>query len=347
MKVRFNSIKERHPDRDSGQQVTYGPAKRAGYQLRWYLIMALVGSPLVLLLARLLNESIIVDTPAQLVLNTHEVRAVESGRVEELPVQVGGQVAKGALLVRLSNPDWQLRNQMLQTLAKPAREQLNNHSIQAARSLQAKAVAIQNRTVNLYRNLERRGGLASAEVLQAESQLNQQRLAQQALERQIAQERYQQLGTPIEKLRADQEQRWLNQRLKRLIHTADGAGRVMEILVSKGENVGPGTVMMRLERPDPPLLWLYLQPHKSAGAWPGRRIQVGMPDGSWRAAEILGQADLARRLPAGLNGRSGDHGNDLSLRVPARFIDPLPSRWRVDQLPLTVRFPGLFGLFPG
>jgi multidrug efflux pump subunit AcrA (membrane-fusion protein) len=342
MKVHFNSSKELHPDRDNGQQVVYGPGKRMGYKVRWYLIVALVSSPLVWLMVRLLNGWVIQDAPAQVVLNTQELRAIESGRVEELPVQVGRKVAKGEILIRLDNPDWRLRNRMLQTQVKADHTRPNASTIQAARLLQSKAVALQNRTVNLFRNLERRGGLASAEVLQAESKLNQERLAQHALERQIEQERYQQLGTPFENERADQERRWLGQRLQRLTHTAQSAGRVMEILVSKGENVGPGTVLMRVERPDQPLLWIYLQPHKSARAWPGRRVQVSMPDGSWRPAEILGQADLARRMPAGLLSSSDDNG--LSLRVPARFIDPLPPRWRVDQLPLTVRFTGLFGL---
>jgi len=346
MNVHFNSSKQRDPDQDNGQRVIYGRSKRMGYQLRWYLILALVGSPLIWLLARLLNGLVISDAPAQVALNTYEVRAMESGRIEELPVRVGGKISKGELLVRLGNPDWQLRDRMLQTLLKAEPTRSRSSANQTARSLQAKAVDLQNRTVNLYRNLERRGGLASVEVLNAETQLNQQRVTQQALERQIEQERYQAVGTPVDSLRAAQERQWLTERLKRLSHSADFPGRVLEILVGKGENVGPGTLLMRLERPDPPLLWIYLQPQKSASAWPGRRVQVNMPDGSWRAAEILGQADLARRLPAGLKGSDGVVGSqqDMSLRVPARFIDPLPSRWRVDQLPLTVRFSGVFGL---
>jgi biotin carboxyl carrier protein len=346
MNVHFNSSKQREPDKDNGKRVIYGPSKRMGYQLRWYLILALVGSPLIWLLAQLLKGLVMSDAPAQVALSTYELRAMDSGRIEELPVQVGDKISKGELLVRIGNPDWQLRDRMLQTLLKAEPEHSRRSANQTARSLQAKAVDLQNRTVDLYRNLERRGGLASVEVLNAETQLNQQRVTQQALERQIEQERYQTVGTPIDSLRASKERQWLTERLKRLKHSADFPGRVLEIFVSKGENVGPGTLLMQLERPNPPLLWIYLQPQKSANAWPGRRVHVNMPDGSWRAAEILGPADLAKRLPAGLKASDGIAGGqqDMSLRVPARFIDPLPSRWRVDQLPLTVRFPSFFGL---
>lgn len=43
MNVHFNSSKQREPDKDNGKRVIYGPSKRMGYQLRWYLILALVG----------------------------------------------------------------------------------------------------------------------------------------------------------------------------------------------------------------------------------------------------------------------------------------------------------------
>ena len=338
MRVRFNSTKERHPDRESGLRVLYGPSKRAGYRLRWYLILGLVGSPLAWLLIKPLSSLLVLDAPAQLSLSSQELRATDGGRVEEVAVRVGNQVHSGQVLLRLSNPDWQLRAQQLQQPITAAPNAATAPSSLAAQLLQAQAVAIQKRTVELYRSLQRRGGLASAEVLQAESQLAQQRLAQQELERRLTQERWSQQGTPLETRRAEQERQWLNQRLQRLIHTATGPARVREVLVSKGETVSPGSVLMRLERPDPPLIWIYLRPGDNRSAWPGRRVQVAMPDGSWRAATVLNQSDLARRLPAGL---SRGNENQLTLRVPARFIEPLPNRWRIDQLPLSVRFPGL------
>jgi hypothetical protein len=338
MRVRFNSTKERHPDRENGLRVLYGPSKRAGYRLRWYLILALVGSPLAWLVIKPLHSLLVLDAPAQLSLNSQEVRAADNGRVEELSVRVGNQVRSGQVLLRLSNPDWQLRARQLQQPIEPATTGAVETTALAAKSLQAQAVAIQKRTVDLYRSLQRRGGLASAEVLQAENQLAQQRLAQQELERRMTQDRWSQQGTPLEARRTEQERQWLNQRLQRLIHTANGPARVSEILVGQGESVSPGSVLMRLERPDPPVIWIYLRPGDNRAAWPGRRVQVAMPDGSWKAATILGQADLARRLPAGLT-RGGE--NQLNLRVPARFTEPLPNRWRIDQLPLSVRFPGL------
>ena len=111
----------------------------------------------------------------------------------------------------------------------------------------------------------------------------------------------------------------------------------MEVLVSPGESVGPGSLLLRLERPDPPRLWIYLRPDQAGWAEPNRSVEVQMPDGQWRPAQVLAPADLARRLPAGLAAPLGSEG--LTLQVPARFLEPLPVEWQVDQLPLRVRFP--------
>lgn len=94
---------------------------------------------------------------------------------------------------------------------------------------------------------------------------------------------------------------------------------------------------MRIEEDEEPLVWVYLPPKQARQARDGQELEVELPDGSWIEAIVIDQADMARRLPPGLNGSPG--ANNLALQVPARFIEPLPSMWRFDQLPLRVRFP--------
>ena len=333
MKVRFNSLKERSPDVDNGLKVLYGPGRRTAFRLRWYLILALVGSPLVWACSRLLLGAVVLEAPAQLSLTNLEVRAFDSGRVQDLPVRAGTPVQPGQVLLRLDNPQWQLRLQQLQPLNSGGHEAKDR----AALALQGRSIDLQGRTVDLYRGLHSAGGISSAELLQAEFQLNSQRLAQLDLGRRLNQEQYQLNGAPIELQRAEQERRWLASRLRQLTYKASEPGRVTEVNVQPGENVGPGTLLMRIEQADPPTLWIYVQPQAGVFAQAGSRVDVLMPDGSWRAAEVVQQADLARRLPTGLP--RGTAADEMALRVPARFLEPLPAQWRVDQLPLRVRFP--------
>ena len=127
--------------------------------------------------------------------------------------------------------------------------------------------------------------------------------------------------------------------------TASEEGRVAEVLVSAGENVGPGTLLLRLERSAEPLLLIYLEPRFAGYAEPGHPLEVRMPDGSWRSARVLQAADSVRRLPAGM--QKPFTVSQMGLLVPAEFEQPLPPLWRVDQLPLKVRFPHDWSRFIG
>ena len=44
--------------------------------------------------------------------------------------------------------------------------------------------------------------------------------------------------------------------------------------------MGPGTLLMRIEQAEEPLLWVYLEPKQGREARPGQLLEVEMPDGS-------------------------------------------------------------------
>jgi multidrug resistance efflux pump len=261
-------------------------------------------------------------------------------------VEVGGRVEPGDLLLRLDNPDWRLRLDQLQPASADNPNGLGN----SATSLQNSTVRLQGQVVQLFKGLHREGATSSAELLRSEVDLNMQRLALLELERRLRQERFQVEGEPIQNLRDGRERDWLAARLDLLSIRADNPGRVSELLVNKGESVGPGTLLMRVERAEEPLLWIYLRPRDAELARPGGSVEVRMPDDSWLKARILQQADLARLLPRGLRSSVGGEGlaslgaDGLALQLPARFEKALPLQWRVDQLPVKVRFPRPWGL---
>jgi multidrug resistance efflux pump len=346
MKVRFDSSKELRPDQDNGLKVLYGPSKRVAYRLRWYLILALVLSPLVYVFGRITLDLLRVEVPAQLQVPSTEIRALESGTIADVGVEVGERVEPGDLLLRLDNPDWRLRLDQLQPVSADNPNGLGN----SATSLQNSTVRLQGQVVQLFKGLHREGATSSAELLRSEVDLNMQRLALLELERRLRQERFQVEGEPIQNLRDGRERDWLAARLDLLSIRADNPGRVSELLVNKGESVGPGTLLMRVERAEEPLLWIYLRPRDAELARPGGSVEVRMPDDSWLKARILQQADLARLLPRGLRSSVGGEGlaslgaDGLALQLPARFEKALPLQWRVDQLPVKVRFPRPWGL---
>lgn len=94
---------------------------------------------------------------------------------------------------------------------------------------------------------------------------------------------------------------------------------------------------MRIERQEDPLLWIYLEPQNISYAAIGQALRVRMPNGDWLEAHVVQAVDSAGRTPTVLRGPFT--ASEMGLQVAARFDHPLPAKWRIDQLPLNVRFP--------
>lgn len=341
MKIRFNSDKERNPTQDGGLKVLYAPGKRGAFRLRWYLILLLISSPLLWVFGRLGVGYLRVEAPAQIEVPVVELRAREAGTVAELLVKAGDHVQPGQRLLSLDNPEWRLRIQQLQPGEVPVASSPSTEALQ----LQQRAIELARQRVNQVQALLAQGAATRGELLNAQAELNTQQQVLLDLQARLRAQRSQAEGDPLQLLREDRERQWLQSRLEGLQFTASEEGRVAEVLVSVGENVGPGTLLLRLERSAEPLLLIYLEPRFAGYAEPGHPLEVRMPDGSWRSARVLQAADSARRLPAGM--QKPFTVSQMGLLVPAEFEQPLPPLWRVDQLPLKVRFPHDWSRFIG
>ncbi|URM26810.1 biotin/lipoyl-binding protein [Pseudomonas frederiksbergensis] len=339
MKIRFDSRKELNPTQEQGLSVLYAPGKRMAFRARWYLILLLVASPLIWLGGKLAYSMLMIDAPAQLRLPIYEVRARDAGRVDQLFAKAGEQVQADQMLVTLDNPEWRAR--LAQLAAMPTKAtgtgtgtaQLGGRERQLLKTRIGRA----EQKIKELEYLADRGAAARGEVLAAQSELDGFRADLLAFERREQLARQPPQGLEREIIQQNAEQQWLKTRLAALSIKAGQSGRIAEVLVTPGENVGAGTLLMRLERLEDPLLWIYLEPLNISYAAIGQPLRVRMPDGQWLAAHVVQAVDSAGRTPTVLRGPFA--ASEMGLQVAARFDDPLPPRWRIDQLPLNVRFP--------
>lgn len=336
MKIRFDSRKELNPTQEQGLSVLYAPSKRTAFRVRWYLILLLVASPLIWLGGKLVYGMLMIDAPAQLRLPILEVRARDAGRVEQLFVKAGDQVQVDQPLANLDNPEWRAR--LAQLVAVPANTTVASNAKLGGRERQLLRTRIgrSEDRVKVLEELEARGSVSRGEVLTAQSELDSFRADLLAFERR-EQQANQPLSDEREKVQRSTEQKWLQTRLAALPVKAAQSGRVAEVLVNPGENVGAGTLLMRIEQLEEPLLWIYLEPLNISYAGIGQPLRVRMPDGKWLTARVVQAVDSAGRTPTVLRGPFA--ASEMGLQVAARFDEPLPPRWRIDQLPLNVRFP--------
>ncbi|MCY1277414.1 efflux transporter, RND family, MFP subunit [compost metagenome] len=329
MKIRFSSPKEQQPAQEQGLKVLYAPGKRMAFKVRWYLILLVVTSPLLFLVGREVLGSWVIEAPAQLHLPFSELRAREPGQVAQVLVRAGDRVQAGQLLLRMDNPEWRARLALLagapetsgrRTLGEGAREPL-------IRLLNSAEIRLQK-----LRGLLAAGAATRGEVQQAEDERDRRQRDLMEFEWRAAQP----VDDSLDRQR-QLESDWLKSRLQGLELKAADSGVISEVLVGEGENVGPGTLLVRLQRLGDAEIWIYLDPRFAEYATPGQPFRVRLPDGTWLPAEVVRTVEDAAPVPVEL--REAFSAPSRNLRLLARVKGEWPAFWRVDRLGLKARFP--------
>ncbi|TAL77339.1 MAG: biotin/lipoyl-binding protein [Burkholderiaceae bacterium] len=335
MKVRFDSSKERRPMHEQGVKVLYGSSKRVAFRLRWYLILFLVLSPLMWFAGNMAYGAFVVHAPAQLLLPIIEVRARDAAQISRLAVRDGDQVKKGQLLVQMDNPEWRRRLDQLNAMSMPSESSSSAVSARLKNVLRRELGRAQQR-LSLAESLLKDGAATHAEVLSAATERDRAQADLFSFEQQQYQQR-EQPGVVRDIALREAEAKSLQDRLQALRVVAHEPATVVDVLVNEGENVGPGTLLMRLERPVKPSIMVYLQPADAKYGQTGQPLEIGLPDGTWLDARVQDSADRTRRLPDELREpfSAAQSGLLVSVAVDGEF----PKRWLVDHLTLKARFP--------
>lgn len=337
MKIKFSSAKERQPTQEQGLQVLYAPGKRLAFRLRWYLILLTVVSPLLWLLGRWMLALWLIEAPAQLHLPGGELRARDGAQVQQVLVQPGQRVMAGDVLVRLDNPEWRARRFLLEA-AQSAPSEYDRSALEREGALLQALLERARVRLEQTQRLYEAGAATRGELLAATDQRDARLRDIYQLE-----QRRQPTLDPDQRQR-ELELAWLDSRLQGLELRAEEDGKVGEIMVAPGENVGPGMPLLRLERAGEAQVWIYLHPRHAANAAVGQPLSLIFPDGSQRPAVVVQAVDNAAQVPTEL--RPPFSAPERSLRVLAR-VDDLPEAWRIDRLGLKARFPHAWRLGGG
>lgn len=338
MKIRFNSAKEQHPTQDSGIQVLYAPGKRLAFRLRWYFILFLILLPALWLAGSYGLALVRIEAPALVRLDVLEVRARQAGRIQAIQVKAGDHVQAGQPLLKLDNPEWDLRLAILEgsQQAPAATGDLAALNARAQANLQGLVSRAQQRVAYVQRMFNA-SAATRGELVDAQNALDRRRA--ELLDFQRSQ--FGGAGASEAARYAQQqaaERQWLEGQMANLNVNAPYTGRVAEVIAAEGENVGPGTPLLRVEKAGPAQLWIYLDPKDVEHSAPGSKLEVRLPDGSWAQATVISPAESANPLPTDL--RQPFSSPTRGLLVAAQFDTPLAEAWRIDSLPVKVRFPG-------
>ncbi|MCB1625378.1 MAG: hypothetical protein KDI32_12380, partial [Pseudomonadales bacterium] len=115
MKINFHRDARRSREEVGGMKVPYAAAKRATPKLRWYLILAGVSAPLIILLTGLVGRSASITADGNIELQRYELRAAGSGYVKQVNVTLQSNVRERVVVIRLQDPELEATRVRLQS----------------------------------------------------------------------------------------------------------------------------------------------------------------------------------------------------------------------------------------
>jgi multidrug resistance efflux pump len=114
------------------------------------------------------------------------------------------------------------------------------------------------------------------------------------------------------------------------------AGTVAATMVSAGEHVTPSSEVLLLQGREAPTIEAYVAPSDAKYARPGRRATLRFFDGGRVPATVIEVSAQTARIPAERVGPLSPRAQAILVRM--RPAQDLPARYRINFLPLDVRF---------
>lgn len=348
MKINFqSSSKKVRPDIDQGLKVNYGPARRGGYRVRWFLLLALLTVPLVIVGWLIAKPFLLVTADGVITTDPLEIRSPMAGQVLRVDGVRGMRVKAGTPIIQLKDGEltaeiveleWQLAGlsrdeelaeqlailEQLERQVAVAREGLSEQeefrrdyeNFRRSGIVPAHDMAIVLQTVTNSRlNLE----AARTAVLKTTHEQAQERAAG------IVVQRRQALELQLSRLRARQQQSSIS-----LMQDS----RIIDLLVKPGEFVQADQPLLLTSSLPEPVIFAYLQPKFFEYAGVGRRASVRLPNGSRIKATVSEPPELTQTLPASLRGPFD--GQQPVLKVTLTPEIPLPVN--IEGLPVRLTF---------
>ncbi|MGR5140313.1 HlyD family secretion protein [Photobacterium sp. DNB23_23_1] len=344
MKVKFHLDKQQKPQSEGGVKVVYGQAKRSGYKLRWYLILALVISPLLIMGYYLFRTQVLVIAPAIITSYPVTITSAESSLVAPLPTVVGNRVTKGQAIILLSDPalDEETRfiEQELLKLSPPTPkiDKLYQAAIAQSEQNLQKFQKIQ-RNYDTFRAKGHVSEVDYAAIINISSslnnQLNNQKLAYIEAQRHLNEialagpvsQAYRALMQELVVKRAQQD----NLTIRSPIN-----GRVIDIHVLEGERVTADTPLITVARNTTPDIIAFLNPKYLKYSDIDTNATITFPDGKKMSATVSKPVEIVNKLPQEL--QRPFEGQPAYLKVTLHFEGALEQKYWIEGMEVEVQF---------
>ncbi len=357
MKINFDENKQRNPQREREMKVPYAPAKRKTARFRWYLILLIVSSPLLYFLGKMLYLLFVINAPGYVTLNKIPVNASVAGVVAKIAVKPGEMVEQGDPLIILNDLRLDQREKVLQAefqalnIPSSAVSFSDETVLRDRIDIAERMVAYQKKRLQQFRYLFQQGAATQAELDEANSRYNQVRLTYGQAVIQFTEWKdkiNREASTPsihtnVRNAQIEAELLTIQKQRAALSYYSTGKFKVLDIFVQEGEALSPGSNMLLLGDLEDTVITCYLAPRYIRYSRTGTKATLKFSDGRKGLATVINDANLTQRLPGDLASPIGNR--DLQLVVQLVPDQPLPPRYLIDGLPVSIRFHGISSFF--
>ena len=327
MTPRFFMHARKVPDEVSGVKIAVGPPKRQFSRWKWRLAIAGLLSPLLYLAFVWAYTWLLTVAPGMVIAKQVEIRATQPGFVERILVNVGDEVRAGQPVAVISDPALDAKERTLAAelgpiIGTPTRGADLGALLAEQVRLRQGILDERLKRLDAVQRLVDAGAATVAELdrareqrLQAEDALTSAREA-------------------LVRLRSDIELVGLQRHALTL--TALRPGRVTSIEATEGTFVNQTSPIVLIDSLDEVTILAYLEPRLVRRVRRGGPATVRFSDGTTMAAEVSNEPRLSRRLPVQLGGTFSTRRSSVVVQLSPD--EPWPERYRIDGLPVTVRF---------
>ncbi len=325
MKIQFARAARSSPDAIAGITVPYATAKRAAPRWRWYLILALVASPAVVLVLGMLGGSVTRSAHGTVALDQLEVRALAAGRVTNVSATPGMAVSAQDSLVTTTPVLATPAANIPQSRLHPVNDARPTAATTAAVTLRARALRLARERRDAIELLVTRGAATRPELREAQIALDAAEdawlQAQSVLRRAGVQHASASEIQPGDAVTA---------------HAAPFAGKVLDVFVTPGEIVRAGDPLALVARNTNPSVIAYVAPDIATRIGVGSTATIRFADGTRASAHVAQPARVTRRLPADMVDNFGMRPMMVVLMLGT--ADAWPPTQAIHGMPVRIRF---------
>lgn len=352
MRVTFSSNKKIDATVENNVKLPYAAAKRAFPQIRWLLVLIIVGSPFVMLLGKILLDWIFVTSPGTIWLEKTTINSIEAGTVEKVLYHRGDVANPDTVMFRVKRKIPENRIEQI-ALLEAERDAANNgidsappivgvKDISGELQLARQSVAYYEQERNNTKWLMDQGAATRAEMGIAENKLREAKASLTALISASAVPVINNAAPAVNPMRVAQVEQSIKS-LKKMteeffdIRSGPG-GKVNSVFVSEGQSFSAGEPLAVVVNTEQVHITTYVDPKDFKMINIGTVATVKILGTGRKIKAVVEQPPVvADNVPSGISEKFYPvtmRGVQIFLKV----LEPLQEEETIEGLPVVVEW---------